>query len=119
MKYLKQFTIILAAAFAGEVLRALLPLPLPASLYGVALLFLGLRTRLIPLSAVGQTGRFLLEILPALFIPAAVGLLDAWPLVRGRVAAYAALVVGSTAVTLAAAGVVTQCVRRREARTDA
>ena len=40
MRYVKQFGIILLISFLGEVLHALLPLPVPASIYGIVLLFL-------------------------------------------------------------------------------
>ena len=41
MKYIKQFSIILLISFLGEALHALLPLPIPASIYGIVLLFAG------------------------------------------------------------------------------
>ena len=37
MKYLSQFLIILGFAFAGEALQRLVPLPIPASVYGLLL----------------------------------------------------------------------------------
>ena len=40
MKYVKQFGIILLISFAGEALNYLLPLPVPASIYGLVLMFL-------------------------------------------------------------------------------
>ena len=45
MKFVRQFMIILAISFVGELLHALLPLPVPASitasvLYGLVLLVL-------------------------------------------------------------------------------
>ena len=42
MKYLKQFAIILAVCLVGEVLKGLLPLPIPASVYGLVLMLLAL-----------------------------------------------------------------------------
>jgi len=39
VKYIKQFLIILLIAFAGELLNTLLPLPIPASIYGIFILF--------------------------------------------------------------------------------
>ena len=39
MKYLCQFLIILGFTFAGEALQRTLPLPLPATVYGLLLLF--------------------------------------------------------------------------------
>ena len=78
MKYLKQFLIILVISFIGEVLKALLPLPVPASIYGMVILFVCLVTGVIRLDAVKETGRFLIEIMPVMFIPAGVGLMSWW-----------------------------------------
>lgn len=74
MKYVKQFLIILVISFIGEILKYLLPLPIPASIYGMVLLFTGLMTGLIKLEAVRETGKFLIEIMPVMFIPAGVAL---------------------------------------------
>ena len=56
----------------------MLPLPVPASIYGVLLMLLALCTRVIPLESVRETGRFLIEIMPLMFIPAAAGLIESW-----------------------------------------
>ncbi len=77
MKYLNQFTLILTISLGGELLHALLPLPVPASIYGMAILFCGLASRLIRPGQVRETGLFLVEIMPVTFIPACVGLMDA------------------------------------------
>ena len=76
MKWMKQFGIILLVSFVGEVLEKWIPLPIPASIYGIILLFLCLKLRIIPHESVHETGKFLIEIMPLLFIPAAVGLLE-------------------------------------------
>ena len=78
MKYLKQFGIILVLSFIGELLNHVLPLPVPSSIYGIILMFICLKTGLIPLEEVDETGRFLIEIMPLMFIPAGVGLLESW-----------------------------------------
>ena len=51
MKYLKQFLIILAISMIGEILKYLLPLPVPASIYGMLILFVGLMTGIIRLES--------------------------------------------------------------------
>ena len=48
MKWMKQFGIILLVSFVGEVLEKWIPLPIPASIYGIILLFLCLKLRIIP-----------------------------------------------------------------------
>ena len=78
MKFVRQFMIILAISFVGELLHALLPLPVPASIYGLVLMLIGLQTGILPLNAVNEAGGFLIEIMPMLFIPAGVGLMVSW-----------------------------------------
>lgn len=78
MKYINQFLIILLISFLGEILKCLLPLPIPASIYGMIILFLGLMTKVIKLESVKETGKFLIEIMPIMFIPAGVGLMITW-----------------------------------------
>ena len=78
MKYIRQLGIILLVSFLGELLHYLLPLPVPASIYGIVLLFAALETRLLKADAIRETSAFLLEIMPMLFVPAGVGLLEKW-----------------------------------------
>ena len=78
MKYVKQFGIILLISFAGESLNYLLPLPVPASIYGLVLMFLCLQLRVFRLEDVRDTALFLIEIMPLMFIPAATGLMASW-----------------------------------------
>ena len=63
MKYLKQFGMILFISFLGEILRAVIPLPIPASIYGLVLMLAALMTHLLPLEAVQDSGKFLIEIM--------------------------------------------------------
>lgn len=118
MKLVKQFLIILAFSFAGEILHALLPLPIPASIYGIALLFTALQLRVVKVSDIAETSAFLIEIMPIMFIPAAVGLLKSWDVVKDSLTAYVAVTVVSTFVVMYAAGVVTQIIIRRGKRRE-
>lgn len=113
MKYLKQFGIILTISFAGEVLNHLIPLPIPASIYGLVIMLTGLCTHLIKLDDVRETSAFLIEIMPVMFIPAAVGLIDAWGIIAPNLLAYAVITAAVTVIVMGAAGLVTQTVLRR------
>lgn len=62
MKYLTQFLRILAFTLAGELLQRLVPLPIPASVYGLVLLFAALNTGLVKLEQVKDAGGFLISI---------------------------------------------------------
>ena len=44
MKYLRQLLMILIFSFIGEVLHAVIPIQMPASIYGLVLLFIALMT---------------------------------------------------------------------------
>ena len=114
MKYISQLTIILGISFAGEILNALIPLPIPASIYGMVILFAGLCTGLIPLEKVRPTGRFLIDIMPVMFIPAAVGLMDSWGVMQGMLLSAAVIILVSLFVVMAVSGRVTQAILRRE-----
>ena len=74
MKYLRQFLLILLISFIGELLHEVLPLPVPASVYGFAILFIGLLSGVIKLAHVKDTGKLLIEISRVMFIPVGVGL---------------------------------------------
>ena len=78
MKFLKQFALILAVCFAGEILHAILPFPVPAGIYGVGILFLCLEFKVVKVSAIKETAKFFIEIMPVLFIPPAVALIEVW-----------------------------------------
>ena len=91
MKWMKQFGIILLISFVGEILEKWIPLPIPASIYGIILLFLCLKLNIIPHEAVHETGKFLIEIMPLMFIPAAVGLLETWDVIAPAWLEYVAV----------------------------
>ena len=110
MKYLKQMMIILAVSLAGEVLHELLPLPVPASIYGIVGMFVLLYTGLIKTEHIKETSSFLIEIMPVMFIPAAVGLISSWDMLKSSWLSYLVVVLVSTVAVMAVSGLVTQLV---------
>ena len=78
MKLLKQFLLIILVTCIGEIIRYVVPLPIPASIYGLVLMFILLYTGVIRLDQVKTAAQFLIEIMPVMFIPAAVALMDSW-----------------------------------------
>ena len=54
MKFMKQFGIILAVTFLGEALKYVIPLPIPASIYGLVLMLLALCTGILKLDQVKE-----------------------------------------------------------------
>ena len=118
MKLLKQILIILAISFIGELLKYLLPLPVPASIYGMVILFIGLLTGIIPLASVKDAGKFLIEIMPVMFIPAAVGLLTSWEVLKPICVPVIVITVLTTIIVMASTGLVTQGIIKKEKKKE-
>ena len=118
MNYIRQFCVILLFSFAGEVLSNVIPLPVPASIYGIVFLFIALETKLVKLKDIEKTGKFLIDIMPIMFIPAAVGLLESWDVVKSSALEFLAVMAISTVVVMAAAGLVTQFIIKRKGGRD-
>jgi len=113
MKILRQFGLILAITFAGEVLKALLPLPIPASIYGMVIMLVGLVSGLLRLEDVQDVGDFLIEIMPILFVPA-VGLMDSWGTMKALLLPSVVMLVVVTVLVIVVTGRVTQVLIRRK-----
>ena len=107
MKYLSQFLIILGFTFLGEALQRIVPLPIPASVYGLTLLFAALCLGLVKVEQVKDAGGFLTSILPLLFVAPTVGIVEHWALIRAQILPIALLLIGSTVLTFGIAGKVT------------
>ena len=114
MNYLKQFAVILGVCLLGEGLRWLLPLPIPASIYGLALMLLLLVSRLVKLEQVENAEDFLIQIMTPMFIPAAVGLMDQFQSLRAILLPFLVINLVGLVVTFAVTGRVTQFFLRRE-----
>ena len=104
MKYFSQILIILGFTLAGEALQRLVPLPIPASVYGLALLFTALCLKLVRLEQVKETGTFLTSILSVLFVSPTVGIVDDWELIREELLPILLLLTASTVLTFAVSG---------------
>lgn len=114
MKFSKQFLWILLISFLGEALRALIPLPIPASVYGLVLMLAALITGVLKVEQVRGAAEFLIEIMPVMFIPAAVGLMTAWDALRPVCVPVLVITAATTVIVMAVTGRVTQAIIRRE-----
>ena len=119
MKLLKQICFILLFSFLGEVCRFLIPLTIPASIYGIALLFAALALKIIRLESVRETGNFLTSLLPLLFVAPTVALMDYWDVVRPVLIPFVAISFVVTIAVVAASGLVTQWLIRKGEQKDA
>ena len=110
MKYIRQFGIILTVSFLGELLYAVIPLPIPASIYGLVLMLAALITGIIPLKKVRETGSFFIEIMPLTCLPGAVGLMNSWDALRPMLIPVLVIITVTTILVMIVSGKVTQAV---------
>lgn len=115
MKYLRQFMIILLVSFWGELLKYVILLPVPASIYGLVILFILLETGILKLDAVKETSVFLIEIMPLMFIPAGVGLMESWGDLNSMLVEVVVIILVSTVLVMGVSGKVTELVLKRSA----
>ena len=116
MKYLRQFGIIVLISLLGEILNVLIPFPIPGSVYGLVILLICLMTGILKVSDVRETAAFLSEIMPVMFVPAAVGLLDSWDQLAPVFIPVIVIVVCSTILVMGVTGKVTEVIIHREKR---
>lgn len=108
MKYIKQFSVILSISFIAELLEVIIPLPIAASIYGLVLMLVGLMTKIIPLESVEGAADLLVEIMPVLFIPPAVGIMTSFDTLKMLLIPLTVIIVLSTILIMAVTGSVTQ-----------
>jgi len=118
MKYLSQFCIILGFTLAGEALQRIVPLPIPASVWGLALLFAALCTGIVKPAQVKEVSAFLISIMALLFVSPAVGIAENWSLIRPKLLPIALLLAGSTFLTFGISGSLTQLLRKKGGRSS-
>ena len=113
--YLFQFARILAFCFLGEICHAVLPLPIPASIYGLLLLLAALRFGIVKLEQVKEVGLFLTGIFPLLFVPAAAGVMELWAEMGEMLLPIVIAIIPVTVLVLVSAGRTTQALTSRRA----
>lgn len=99
----------------------LIPLQIPASIYGLILMFTALLIGAVRLPDVRDCAKFLIEIMPLMFIPAGVGLLESWELLRPVLVPVCVIMIVSTVLVMGVSGTVTQlmiCGRTKTARRE-
>lgn len=101
----------------GEICKAYLPLPIPASIYGMVFMFVFLLTGVIKLEQVKDAGKFLIEIMPVMFIPAGVGLMSSWSVLQSVLLPVSVITVITIFTVMAATGLVSQVIIRKSKKT--
>lgn len=114
MKYIPQIVYILLFTLAGEVLQAVIPLPVPAAVYGIILLLIALSSGLLKEEKVSDAADFLISLIPLLFIPPVAKLLQYWGVIAPKIAAICFITIVSTLIVFAVSGLVTKWCQRKK-----
>ena len=118
MKYITQLLYILLFTGLGELLEYVIPLPIPAAIYGLVLMLIALCSGILKPEKIADTARFLIQIMPLLFVAPAVNILRYWDIIRAEVAAICIIVAMSTVVVFAVSGLVTKLLLKKEEPKD-
>lgn len=94
-------------------MAAVVPLPIPAAIYGLLLLLITLMTGLVKERQISETADFLISLLPVLFVPPLAKILLYWGIIRPQVAAIAIICAVTTVFIFAVSGLVTKWLRKR------
>lgn len=105
---------ILGFTLIGEALQRLLPLPVPASVYGLILLFGALCFGIVKTEQIKSAASFLISIMPILFVAPAVGIAENWDMISNRLLPILLLLFGSAFFTFGISGRLTQRFLRKE-----
>ena len=116
--YLHEAVIIAAVTFAAEIIQFFVPLPVPASIYGLILLFILLKSGAVKLGQVEHVGGLLLELMPLLLVPASVSFLTVLDTIQGMLLPVLIMGFVGTVLVMLVTGAVSQALVRRNGEDD-
>ena len=114
MRYVKQIGIILGITLAGEILNHVVPLPVPAGVYGLFIMLAALMCGAVKLESVEGTGNFLMDTMTMMFIPATVGIVECIGEVKAVPVPFLIIIGISTLLVMAVTGCMAQWVMCRK-----
>lgn len=110
MRYVLQLLIIIAFSFMGEILQHILPIPIPASIYGIALLYGALQLGWIKVKHIREVSTTLIMAMPVMFIPPAVGLMSTWNEIADNYVKYLIIIITSTFIVMGTSALLVQSI---------
>lgn len=118
MKFIRQLMIILSISLVAELLEILIPIPVAASIYGLIIMLAGLMTGLIPLKNVENAADFLVEVMPVMFIPPAVGIMTSFEDLKAILVPFTVIILISTVLIMVVTGGVAQMIMQKSDKGD-
>ena len=99
MKLITQVAILFSLCWLSQLIEAALPFDFPASVIGMLLLFLLLYVKIVKVEHIRQKSDFLLSNMAFFFLPAAVSIINYFPLLKQNVIPLLAVCFISTIIT--------------------
>ena len=93
-------------------MHALIPLPVPASVYGLLLLLVLLLTGILKEEQIQESADFMISIMPLFFVPPSVALITSFESMRGSILKLLIMCLVSTVVVMVVTGSVSQLIVR-------
>ena len=103
MQVIIGFFIILAHLVAGNLLSTLIGGFIPGSVTGMVLMFISLLTGIVKDHQIRTVATFLTDNMTMFFLPAFMGIMDLWGIIRMNIVAWVVVVAASTLMGLLAA----------------
>ena len=108
MKILKGIFIILLHLALGHLCAGVIGDFIPASVWGMVLLFASLMFGIVKPDDVKTVAHFLTDNMTIFFLPAAIGIMDQWGLIKMNLLAWLAVVLISTVLVMLSTGLLQQ-----------
>lgn len=109
----RELSIIMLVSLVAEGIRIVLPFPIPSSIYGLILLFLLLNFKIIKPKQIKKTADFLLSLMPIMFVPAGVGIMESFSAIKPFILPILLCVSLSTAIVMLSSALISQSFIRR------
>lgn len=116
MEYVISLGIILLFSLLGEILKAIIPLPIPASIYGMVLLFLALQFKIVKVEKINTVAQYLISIMLIFFIMPAVSIMDSFSSLTENLIPILVAIIVPTILVVIITGIVTQSVEKLSAK---
>ena len=113
MKLLRELLIILLIYFAGEILAKIIPMSIPGNILGLILLLILLCTNVVKLESIETVSKFFLDHLAFFFIPASVGLITSFDILKGSALKILLICILSTVIVMISTGYVVQLIIKK------
>ena len=113
MSALAQIGVLMVSLLVGTLLRLVIPFPIPATVYGMIVLFILLKINAVKVEKIEPVSSRLLANLAFLFVPAGVGMITEFKTLEGSLVKVLLIIIISNIITFIVTGHVVQFIQGR------